>query len=99
MGRKDDGEEEGVDGWQTTQWEGRGGEWARQGDCVEEGLVSTTRTMSIRCTLCDKNDVDPSYPLRLQIEGEDHLVTMSSYLSPLSSAFVFVALDQRRGHW
>jgi hypothetical protein len=58
-----------------------------------------TRMMSIRCTLCNKNDVDPSYILRLEIEGKDHPVTTLSSLSPSSIAFVFVALDQHWRHW
>ncbi len=76
-----------------------GGEWTRQGGWVAEGLVSTTRTTLIRCTLRNKNNVNPLYPLRLQIEGEDHPVATLSYSTPSSGTFVFVALDQRRQGW
>jgi hypothetical protein len=72
-----------------------GGEWTRQGNWVAEGLVSATRMMSISCTFCDKNKDNPLYPLRSQIESKDHPVTTSSYLSPSSGAFVFVALNQQ----
>jgi hypothetical protein len=71
-----------------------GGECMRQGDWVAEGLVSATKTTSIHCILCNKKDVNPLYPPRLRIEGEDYPVTTSSYLSPLSSTFVFVALGK-----
>jgi hypothetical protein len=76
-----------------------GGEWTRQGDWVAEGLISTTRMTSILCTLCNKNELDLSYLLHLQIEGKDLPVTTSSYLSPSSGAFVFVALNQQGQPW
>jgi hypothetical protein len=79
--------------------EGGGREWTRQGDWVVEGLVPATRMTLIRHTLRNKSNINPSYPLRLRIKGKDHPVTMSSYLSPLSGTFVFVALNQQQRHW
>ncbi len=74
-------------------------DWTRQGNWLAEELVSATRMMSIYCTICNKNGIDPSYPWHLQIEGGDHPVTSLSYSSPSSGAFIFVAPDQKQRHW